>query len=344
MASPPAQPVPGATRADVARHAGVSAAVVSYVLNGGPRPVAPGTRDRVLHAVDELAYRPNAVARALRLRKTHTFGLLVPDISNPYFAELAKALEDEAFARGYALLLANSSDNPAREAAQLRTLIDRQVDGLIVISSSPNPDLSTAIAAAVPLILLDRAGADGPYPTVVVDNRGGAHTAVDHLIEHGRRRIACISGPQELPAAAERHAGWHDATTHHRPSANLSLQVPFTRQDGFLAAHQLLTQRPRPDALLACSDLQGIGALHACYQLGLTVPNDIAIIAFDGTQESEYTDPPLTVIRQPTTAIAADAITKILTSRADTPPTHTVHNYELVLRRSCGCATSRKGQ
>lgn len=327
-----AHPPVGPTRSDVARLAGVSPAVVSYVLNDGPRPVAPATRDRVLHAIDELGYRPNAVARALRLRKTHTLGLLVPDNSNPYFAELAKALEDEAYAHGYALLLANSSDSPERERRQLRTLIDRQVDGLLVIGSSQHS--IDAAAANVPIVLLDRAGDAGRLPSVVVDNRGGAHAGATHLLEHGRFHVACISGPLSLPAARERFQGFLDAVGDSA-GRRLAAEVPFTRDGGHRATLDLLRRDPRPDALLACSDLQGIGALHACWELNLRVPDDVAIIAFDGTQESEYTNPPLSVIQQPIAEIAADAIEKIINPAGGV--SQSVHGYTVIGRRSCGC-------
>ena len=327
----------GVTRADIARHAGVSGAVVSYVLNNGPRPVSAATRTRVLAAVGELGYRPNAVARALKLRRTHSLGLVVPDNSNPYFAELAKALEDAAFARGYALVLANSSGDPGREAAQLRALLDRQVDGLIVISVSAALDAEPLGGASVPLVLLDRAASEARYPTVVVDSQGGARAGTQHLMKHGHRLIGCIAGPEGLPSAAARRAGWRDAMVAAGPvPENLATAAPFSRAGGYVAARRLLVTRTRPTALFASSDVQAVGALHAVHELGLRVPEDLALVSFDGTEEAEFATPPLTVVQQPVRHIA-DAVLDLLACRPGHPAGHVMLDYELIARQSCGC-------
>ncbi|WP_163569815.1 LacI family DNA-binding transcriptional regulator [Fodinicola feengrottensis] len=163
-----------ATRKNVAELSGVSGAVVSYVVNGGPRPVSAQTRERVLAAMQELNYRPNAAARALRLRRTNAIGLILPDISNPYFGEFAKAIEDAAFDRGFALILGNSSNDPDREAAQLDSFIDRQVDGLLVISVRRHAELSIVRDAQIPLVVIDQPEKGVDLPTVVIDNYRGA--------------------------------------------------------------------------------------------------------------------------------------------------------------------------
>lgn len=331
------------TRAAVAVRANVSPAVVSYVLNNGPRPVASATRERVLRAIEELGYRPNAVARALKLRRTETIGLVVPDNSNPYFAELAKAIEDLAYAAGYALVLGNSSNDAERESAQLRTISQRQVDGLLFIGSSPHTDLSQLHDDGIPVVLLDRTSDDYAFPSVVVDNRAGARAGVTHLIRHGHRRVACIAGPADLPAANEREAGWREALRAHRIARSGVLErAPFSREGGYLAAHRLLGLPDRPTAIFASADLQGIGALRACHEAGLSVPDDVALLGFDGTQESEYTTPPLSVVSQPIGEIAAKSIEILLGGGGATTPAHIVVPPSLVLRRSCGCRPDHK--
>lgn len=326
------------TRAAVALRANVSTAVVSYVLNNGPRPVAPATRERVLRAIEELGYRPNAVARALKLRRTETIGLVVPDNSNPYFAELAKAIEDRAYLAGYALVLGNSSNDAKREAAQLRTIGERQVDGLLFIGSSPHADLSQLHDSGIPVVLLDRTSDDYAFPSVVVDNRAGARAGTEHLIRHGHRRVACIAGPTDIPAAEEREAGWRQALRAHRIARGGVLErAPFTREGGYLAARRLLSLSERPTAIFASSDLQGIGALRACHEARLRVPTDIALLAFDGTQEAEYTTPPLSVVCQPIEQIAATAIQILLGVEGTDGQRHIVLEPSLVLRASCGC-------
>jgi LacI family transcriptional regulator len=326
------------TRTAVARHAGVSTAVVSYVLNNGPRPVAQSTRERVLRSIEVLGYRPNAVARALKTQRTHTIGLLVPDNSNPYFAELAKAIEDVAYSRGYALLLGNSDNDRRREKFQLAALRDRQVDGLLVISTSAGADLGDSFADGPPVVLLDRAAGTVPCPSVVVDNGGGAYAGVRHLLEHGHRRILCVAGPSAVPAAVDRENGWRRALTEAGIAAEgLLVRTEFSRRDGYEAARAVLTRSLRPTAIFASSDLQGIGVLRACHELGLSVPEDAAVLAFDGTQESEFTSPPLTVIQQDIPTIAQSAVSMLLTGERPGQPAHLVAPCQLVIRRSCGC-------
>jgi LacI family transcriptional regulator len=328
------------TRATVARHAGVSTAVVSYVLNDGPRPVAESTRERVLKSIEVLGYRPNAVARALKTRRTHTIGLLVPDNSNPYFAELAKAIEDAAYARGYALLLGNSDNDRKREKLQLAALRDRQVDGLLVIgtSTSADADLNDPRAGRTRVVLLDRAAGTLPYPSVVVDNRRGAHEGVQHLIEHGHRRVLCIAGPGDVPAAVDREDGWRAAMAEAGLSTEkLVIRTGFSRWEGHAAARAVLARTRRPTAIFASSDLQGIGVLRACEELALNVPRDVAVLAFDGTQESEFTSPPLTVIQQDIQTIAETGVSVLLSQEPPGQPAHVIAPCRLVIRRSCGC-------
>ena len=326
------------TRTMVALHAGVSTAVVSYVLNNGPRPVAESTREKVLRSIEFLGYRPNAVARALTTQRTHTIGLLVPDNSNPYFAELAKAIEDAAYVRGYALLLGNSDNDQRRETFQLAALRDRQVDGLLVIRTSTEMDLSDRFSDGPPIVLLDRAIGAVPYPSVVVDNEGGARAGVRHLIEHGHERILCIAGPGGVPVAIERENGWRAALEDAGLSGDgLLIRTEFSRRAGYDAARAFLAPDSRPTAIFASSDLQGTGALRACYERGLRVPEDVAVLAFDGTQESEFTSPPLAVVQQDLTAIAETAVQMLLSPNQPDLPEHAVTPYTLIPRRSCGC-------
>src|SRR5882757_8802005 len=172
-----------ATRRDVARLAGTSEALVSYVLNGGPRRVAPPTRERILAAIDQLGYRPNAVARSLKTSRTMTIGLVVPDNSNPFFAELARVIEDVGFASGYTMLLGNAMGDDAREAAYIRTLLDRQVDGLIVVPAhGPRSWITELSDQAVPRLVLDRELELPGATQVLTDNEGGGYQATSHLV------------------------------------------------------------------------------------------------------------------------------------------------------------------
>lgn len=329
-----------ATRDDVARLAGVSNAVVSYVVNGGPRPVAEVTRVRVLEAIERLGYRPNGAARALRLARTRTIGLLVRDNTNPFFAEFAHAVEDAAFARNHAVLLGNSSGSTDREASYLGAFLDRAVDGLMIIGLSDSPHFDDVFERGTPLVVLDRVPTRSGLAVVVVDNTGGARLATRHLIEHGHRVIGCVRGPTGIAAAEERVAGWRSALRSAKlpHPRNLVVAGEFTREGGYRATLELLAGSPAPTAVFVSSDVQAIGALSAVREAGLRVPSDVAVVSFDGTDESAFTDPPLTAIREPLADMAAKALSLLLDG--DCSGDHLLP-VELVTRASCGCDTRR---
>jgi len=198
------------TRNDVARRARVSPGVVSYVLNDGPRPVAKETRKRVLDAVKELGYRPDGLARSLRIGRTRTLGLVLPDASNPFFAELARAIENAAYARGHAVMVCNSADDSTREHTYIQSLADRRIDGLILISATSSQDLSDVTGISIPVVALDRSPDESPISTIRSDNEHGAYLGATHLIGHGHRRIAFVGGT-DLGVTDARRRGWRRA-------------------------------------------------------------------------------------------------------------------------------------
>lgn len=323
------------TRADVARHAGVSPAVVSYVLNDSERPVSSESRARVLEAIRILGYRPNAVARALRRGSTRTIGLLLPDSSNPLFAELSREIEFEATRAGYALILANSRGEAELEIQQLHNLIDRQVDGLVVISAAamgPRADQITALG--VPCVVLDRAA---PLPgvfTAGVDFARGSEMAVAHLLSHGHRSVAAVLGDDGSTSTIARERGWAAALRVGGAAEGPTVRVPFTRAGGYEGGLALLRRGSRPSAVFVSSDLQAVGLLKAAHELGIDVPRDLAVIAFDGSLECEYTWPPLSVVRQPIETLAEIAMRAVVGNAA---PEHISLEPQLLIRSSCGC-------
>jgi LacI family transcriptional regulator len=331
-----------ATRRDVARLAGTSEAVVSYVLNGGPRGVAPATRDRVLAAVEQLDYRPNAVARSLRTRRTMTFGLIVPDNSNPFFAELARGIEEVGFEHGYTMLLGNAMDDDEREAAYIRTLLDRQVDGLMLVPAhGPSTWMAELSQATVPRLVLDRELAIPDATQVLADNLGGARAATAHLLEHGRRRVGCLAGNAGLHPTVDRVAGWRAALSEAAidPDGMPLLHVPFGREHGYRAGRQLLDRGDHVDALFVTSDEQAIGVLRAAAECGVRVPDDLAVCSFDGIDASAYTVPALSTIRQPIEQICRKAVEWLVARIVDPghPTTREVLPTTLIRRGSCGC-------
>lgn len=324
------------TRADVARRAGTSTAVVSYVLNGGPRPVAPATRARVEKAIEELNYRPDRIARALAARRTETLGLVVPDITNPFMSDVARAVEAAASARGYTVLLANSAIDQKREQAHIEHLIDRRVDGILLASVGLEPAFAEEInRSGVPVVVLDRRvdGLDGA--TVTVDNAGGALEAASHLIGHGHRRVACITGPPALRPTAERRKGWAEAVAGHGLARRACPVVTarIDRRAGYDAAIRLI-RRPRPPtAVFVATDEQAFGVLRAAADLGLVVPDDLAVASFDGIAQAAYAVPGLTTMAQPVDNMAGRAVDLVLSGAAGDE----VLAVQLVRRGSCGC-------
>lgn len=325
------------TRADVARLAGVSTAVVSYVVNDGPRPVAAATAVRVKDAMELLGYRPNASARALRLGRTHTLGLVMADALNPFFAEYTSELVKAADARGWRLLIADSRQDEAEAAAIVEEFVARQVDGLLFASTFARFERSRTLqAAGIPTVLID---CPGPVPgrrTVGTDAGGAAELLVTHLLEHGRRRIGLIVGDHGFGNPDPRERGWRRALRSAGLADGPIIRVPFSREGGYAGGHALLEQEPGIDAVFASADLQGVGLVRALHERGVRIPGDVAVVTFDGTEESEFCWPPLTVARQRLPELAAAAIALM-----DTPDlasgTHVQLEADLILRESCGC-------
>ncbi|WP_292885744.1 MULTISPECIES: LacI family DNA-binding transcriptional regulator [unclassified Microbacterium] len=322
-----------ATRADVARRAGVSTAVVSYVVNGGPRPVASTTRERVLEAMRDLDYRPNAVARALSLRRSNAVGLIVPDVGNTYFGALARELSDQAFTAGYALVLGDSSNSIDRERAQIESLASHQIDGLIVVSLDPD---SAVDVGGIPIVYLDQRR-QTQQRSIVIDNEGGARLAVEHLLWHGRRRVAHLGGIPGSPGADRRRAGWEYALRSARVplEPDMLITTEFSRAAGYAAGGTLLDGENRPDAVFVASDVQALGLLAAARERGIRVPEDLAVISFDGTEDAVYSDPPLTAIEQPIAEIARKALQTTLDPASEIDDARIP--VRLVIRASCGC-------
>jgi LacI family transcriptional regulator len=327
------------TRADVARVAGVSSAVVSYVVNDGPRPVAIATAARVRQAMELLGYRPNGSARALRLGRTHTFGLVMADALNPFFAEYTAELVKAADARGWRLLIADSR-NDETEAAIVEEFVARQVDGLLFASSFARFDRTGSLqAAGIPTVLID---CPGPVPgrrTVGTDAGGAAELLVAHLVAHGRRRIGLVVGDQGFGDPDPRERGWRRALRSARLPDGPIIRVPFSREGGYAGGHALLEQDSGLDAVFASSDLQGVGLVLALHERGVRIPEDIAVVTFDGTKESEFCWPPLTVARQRLPELAAAAI-GLMDSPDLASGTHIQLEADLILRESCGCVAA----
>jgi LacI family transcriptional regulator len=337
------------TRSDVALLAGVSPAVVSYVINDGPRPVSVATRAKVEAAVRELGYRPNAIASALRGGTTRSVGLLTPGQRDPHYAELVEVIERQFAELGYLVLTGNTNQDRAQEERYLHTFIDRKVDALLLSSGVTLARSGVRAMEEVPVVVLDNVSDRSDLSGIGWDEQADAATAVEHLQVHGHQSIACISGPPRSPVSAARVRGWR--TQQQRAGlphgTDLVAANEHSEEGGYSAAMSLLRQRSdraqawpsRPDALFVSSDVQAIGALCACLELGLRVPEDIALVAYGGTRAAAYTTPPLTTLRQDiryVAQLAAAHTVQRITSRT-TPPLHVKLRGNLVIGRTCGC-------
>lgn len=336
------------TRNDVARHAGVSTAVVSYVVNRGPKKVSAATEERVRTAIQTLGYQPNLTARALSSGSTQTFGLIVPDLINPFFAEFAFAIEKAASLRDYTMLVAHSDGGPATERRRMAELEARQVDGLLLSSVLTRAELQTwadlrsadAGRRRPETVLLDTAD---PIPGLITVGPGftaAAQRGVRHLIEHGHQRIALLTGSTDDFATEARERGWLAALQQAGLSPEPVLRGGYTRESGYQLARTMLSAPHPPSAVFAISDLIAIGVLRAAHELGVGVPDDLAVVSFDGSRETEYSWPPLTTVRQPIEAMAAAAVELMLNPDRQPGPTHHTFESPLIVRRSCGCAPS----
>jgi LacI family transcriptional regulator len=342
-----------ATRDDVARRAGVSVATVSYVLNGGPRGVSDEKRERVLRAVAELRYRPNAIARSLRARRTNILGLVLPDSANPYFAQLGRAIEDAAAEHGYQMVVSNAADDPAREAAQIEALLRLQVDGLVWVPADLRGEQLAVAESAVPLppsiptVQVDRelAGPRGrPVCDVVeADNTSGGRLAAEHLLSLGHARIACIAGPPNHQHARQRLDGARAALAERGIDFLEVRHGDFSYGSGAAVAAKWcgLTPVRRPTALLCINDAMALGALSAAADVGVRVPVDLSVTGYDDVPQARYAVPPLTTVAQPVQKLAATALATLLERIAragealhDRQPQRHVFPVRLVVRRS----------
>ena len=324
-----------ATRADVAQLAQVSTAVVSYVFNNGPRNVAPDTAERVRDAARKLGYRPNSMARALRTGSSRTIGIIVPDLSNPFFSDVYDALETSAARNGYSTMFMASHQDPDKEMDRVSKLIARNVDAILIASAQPASALAGVPRKDCPFVFMDQTQAVPGAKCVSTDFRAAVQLAVHHLIGHGRRRIAMLSGKADEGLADKRIQGWYQAFSDSAMPVGAIEQAHYTRRGGYEATMALLDRDDPPDAIFADSDLEAIGALRALHERGVRIPEDIAVVSFDGTVDSGYTWPSLTVVQQNAQAIA-DCVLQAALHPDDTPDLQLL-DTRLIPRESCGC-------
>ncbi len=325
------------TQEDVAELANVSQAMVSYVLSNNPRTkVSDETRQRVLDACEQLGYVPNALARGLRSGRTSTIGLVIPDNSNPFYAEMARLIENAGFQHGYSLILCNADNDVEKEAIYISTLLAKQVDGIIFISSGGSSEtLAKLQASPAPIVIVDRDVSPSFVNSVVIDNYLGGYLATRHLLELGHAVIGCISGPVRISPSYQRVEGYFRAMREAGidPDPGYVVAGDFMIQGGALAMNTLLGMQPRPTAVFACNDMMAIGAFQSLREHNLLVPDDISMVGFDDTPLMQAIAPALTTISQPINQMAENAIKLLLKRLApDNQSAEQALNDQVVLK------------
>jgi len=327
-----------ATLKDVARRAGVSTATVSHVINE-TRFVSEELKARVHQAMRELNYRPNAIARSLRRRKTHNIGMIVPDISYPFLAEVARGVEDKGFELGYNVILCDSDGDLEREADYIELLQEKKVDGIVFVAAGESSShVQTLIEQGMPVVVCDRELPGVEVDTVIADNVGSGYQATEHLIGLGHRRIGGIGGPKGLCISNKRLEGYRRALEEHGIplSEELIIHSDFRCRGGYEAMKELLALDAPPTAVFACNDLMAIGAICAASKKRLRMPQDIAIIGCDDIALASFTNPSLTTVAQPKHEMGAIAVEMLVERIKDRskPPTRRLLLTELVIRDS----------
>lgn len=304
---------------DVARHAGVSAATVSRVLNGRST-VNPELAARVHAAVRELGYRPNRVARNLRRRRTTLWAVLVSDVGNPFFTSLVRGVEDGGRQFGYSVVLCNTDENRAREAEYIAVALADNMAGVIISPADDSTDLSALVAAGTAVVIIDRELAETEVDAVLVDNEKGAELAATHLLESGYRRIACITGPRRMPTAMQRLRGYQRALRAFGLPQDRALirHADFREEGGYSAMAALLDEGVDMDAVFAANNLMTVGAVECLTEREVAIPGRLGVIGFDDIPWARLFRPGLSTVRQPTYELGR-AAAELLAARIENP-------------------------
>jgi LacI family transcriptional regulator len=332
-----------ATIHDVARLAGVSVATVSHVVNES-KFVSPQTRQRVQEAVAQLDYRRDGIARSLRRAKSGTIGVLISDISNPYFSDLVRGIEDEIYGRGdgHNFILCNTEEDDGKERLYLNVLREKRVEGMIIAPTGGNEtELSKTIASGVPIVFVDRRLDGVPADSVGVNNREASRQAVSHLIALGHRRVALLRANLHADTIVDRADGYREALLKAglSPDPTLVVESASTIDDAQAAASRLLDGPGRPDAVFCTNNFMTLGLMQAIADRGLECPRDIAVVSFDDFPWSKAFRPRLSAVAQPSYEIGVESVNLLfdrISGQRQGAPIHVSLRATLIIRESCG--------
>ena len=326
------------TRKEVAQRARVSVAVVSYVVNDGPRPVSPETRHKVERAIEELGYYPNELARSLSRQQTAIIGLIIPSLVNPVYAEIADSLTRYCAARGYRVILGSSGRHHQTEVEFAKSLRAKRVDGVVIIpSESPEEILKPLQQAHIPTVVLEH---DLPNThCIAIDDLLGGQLATQHLLSLGHRRIAMIRRKPTSSLSHLRFVAFQQMLQEAsiQPDPDLVIESAAGQANGYASMQRLLTLSQPPTAVFAHNDVLAMGALSAIHQAGLAVPGDISIVGYDDTISSAYLNPPLTTVKLPISEmghVAGETILELIKNGNLFSPKTITLPVELIIRAS----------
>jgi len=333
------------TLADVAKVAGVGVMSVSRVVNG-TRKVSKRTEDKVLAAIRRIGYEPNEAAKILKGQRARVFGLIVPDIADPFFATCANAVQLSAREAGYITWMVSSNHQAAIERQQAEMMMQKQIAGLIVVPMIPDTDyFLKAQSSGLPVIALDRPLAQADADAVTVDNREASVRLVEHLLGHGHRNILCVTDEQRIITRQERLTGYTQAMQR----AKLSTRVCTVGSSHGSFADQfssIFTTDPKPTAIFALGDLLTVEVLRHLQDAHVKIPEEVALVSFDDFDAATLVSPKITVVRQPVAELGHRAVSLLLEridGRSAGPAVHSVLKTELIIRESCGCGLKHRG-
>jgi LacI family transcriptional regulator len=324
---------------DVARESGVNVSTVSRALNG-EYGVHSDTRELVQKVAQRLRYRPNRVARGLVTGRSHTLALVVSDIRNLFFAELARGAEDAAYAAGYDLVLCNSDLDPEKQMLYVQSLLEKRVDGILMnsVAALGRKQQEQLAACGVPIVLLNRPSGNAAFSTICADNRGGGALAAEYLLRLGHRKIAHLTGPRHHGNLTERARGFLRAMQSSGDGQPIVLYGQNSFTGGYELAKKLIGQRTNVSAVFVANDVMAFGAIRAILEAGLRIPDDLSLIGFDNVELASISHPPLTTIHQPKYEMGRAAVEILLRLgvRAENRvPEHRSFGVHVVERQSC---------
>ncbi|WP_244871480.1 LacI family DNA-binding transcriptional regulator [Orenia marismortui] len=324
---------------DIAKEAGVSTTTVSRVLNDKP-DVSEATKKKIQKVIDKLGYNPNGIARGLVLQKTHTIGLIIPDISNPFFPEVAKGVEDRARELNYSVIFCNTDNDKEREKEAIALMKSKHVDGIILsLSISNKEELYKLEEKNFDVVQIDRKIPDSNYQAVVIDNTLGAYNATSHLVELGHTKIAHVTGDLEIQTGQDRLEGFKKAIANFdlNYKEEWIVEGDFSKESGYQAMKKLLRLKDRPKAVFIANDLMAIGAYEAIFEMGLGIPEDISVVGYDDIEIASIIKPGLTTMTQSKYKLgqaAADMLIAKIDSKEEVDDEDIILNPKLIIRDS----------